>query len=222
MFIQTETTPNEHALKFKPGRRVLADGAPSVEITNFTDSKQSPLARSLFAIAGVRGVFFGHYFITVNKSEDSEWAVMKPEIYGVLMDFFTKHAATTSGDDDAPPPPIFFDSESKRKVVLDEDVDVDPEILLMIKELLDTRIRPAVQEDGGDIEYRGFKNGTVKLLLKGSCRGCGSSEVTLKNGIENMMKFYIPEVKTVEQVLDEADLVSKEAFDKLEKELGEK
>ena len=207
MFIQTEPTPNEHALKFKPGKTVLEPEQSPLEITSFEQSKVSPLARKLFTIQGVRGVFFGKDFISVNKDEDAQWAVLKPDIYATLMDFFSSGQKLT------------FD-ETQLKQVVEDDPDADPEILLMIRELLDTRIRPAVQEDGGDIEYRGFKDGIVKLMLKGSCRGCSSSSVTLKNGIENMMKHYIPEVKAVEQVLDEADMVAQKEFEKLENKLN--
>lgn len=208
MFIQTEATPNENALKFKPGVPVLESGQSTMEISSFDQSKCSPLARKLFSISGVQNVFFGNDFISVNKSEGIDWADLKPEVFAAIMDFFSTGQK------------VVFDTEKLEEVAVDEEGS-DPEIILMIKELLDSRIRPAVQEDGGDIEYRGFRDGVVKLMLKGSCRGCSSSTVTLKSGIENMMKHYIPEVESVEQVLDESEMLAQKEFEKLESKINQ-
>jgi len=188
MFIQTEATPNEDSLKFIPGQPVMGSG--SVEFTDTRSALTSPLANRLMRVEGVRSVFFGPDFVTVSKVSDSPWSLLKPEIYSTLMDFFTSKQP-------------LFRSEEERNQAGPQDtriLDTDSETVAMIKELLETRVRPAIMEDGGDIEYRGFDDGIVRVKLKGSCRGCDSSTVTLKSGIENMMKHYIPEVKGVEQV----------------------
>ncbi|CAO3680101.1 unnamed protein product [Rhizopus microsporus] len=207
MFIQTEQTPNDNSLKFIPGTPVLGNG--TAEFLDVRFSMKSPLAKQLFQIEGVAGVFFGPDFITISKESTAEWQLMKPDIYSAIMNHFT------SGQ------PIVFDEEDLAASDTTIHPD-DPEEVQMIKELLDTRIRPSIQEDGGDIEYCGFENGIVKLKLKGSCRGCDSAVVTLKNGIENMLMHYIPEVQGVEQVIDENESVALQEFDKLEKKLGEK
>lgn len=207
MFIQTEQTPNDDSLKFIPGTPVLGNG--TAEFLDVRSSMKSPLAKQLFQIEGVAGVFFGPDFITISKESTAEWQLMKPDIYSAIMNHFT------SGQ------PIVFDEEDLAASDTTIHPD-DPEEVQMIKELLDTRIRPSIQEDGGDIEYCGFENGIVKLKLKGSCRGCDSAVVTLKNGIENMLMHYIPEVQGVEQVIDENESVALQEFDKLEKKLGEK
>ncbi|KAI7905067.1 scaffold protein Nfu/NifU N terminal-domain-containing protein [Cokeromyces recurvatus] len=207
MFIQTEQTPNNDSLKFIPGVPVLGSG--SAEFLDVRSSMKSPLAKQLFQIDGISGVFFGPDFITISKEETAEWQLMKPDIYAAIMDHFA------SGQ------PIVYDSEdlaANDTTILPDD----PEEVQMIKELLDTRIRPSIQEDGGDIEYCGFENGIVKLKLKGSCRGCDSSIITLKNGIENMLMHYIPEVQGVEQIIDENEAIALQEFDKLERKLGEK
>ena len=189
MFIQTETTPNESSLKFIPGVTVMADG--SAEFLDTRSALASPLAIRLMGVEGVSGVFFGPDFVTVSKDTENPWAVIKPEVYSILMEHFT------SGQ------PLFR-SEKDRENAGPQDtriLDTDSETVAMIKELLETRVRPAIMEDGGDIEYRGFdEDGIVRVKLKGSCRGCDSSTVTLKNGIERMLMHYIPEVKGVEQV----------------------
>lgn len=172
MFIQTETTPNLDSLKFKPGVPVLKEGGTH-EFTTGRESLASPLAFKLFQIDGLKGVMFGGDFITITKDPDATWQLMKPDIYAAIMDFFS------SGEDIL-----------KEGVAMPKDTEVnedDDEVVAMIKELLDTRIRPTIQEDGGDIEYKGFEEGVVKLKLKGSCRTCDSSVITLKNGIENML-----------------------------------
>lgn len=167
----------------------MADG--SAEFLDTRSALASPLAIRLMGVEGVSGVFFGPDFVTVSKDTENPWAVIKPEVYSILMEHFT------SGQ------PLFR-SEKDRENAGPQDtriLDTDSETVAMIKELLETRVRPAIMEDGGDIEYRGFdEDGIVRVKLKGSCRGCDSSTVTLKNGIERMLMHYIPEVKGVEQV----------------------
>ncbi|CAO3620912.1 unnamed protein product [Cunninghamella blakesleeana] len=207
MFIQTEQTPNNDSLKFIPGTAVLGSG--SMEFLDIRSSMKSPLAKQLFQIEGVIGVFFGPDFVTINKDTQAEWSLIKPDIYASIMDHFSSGL------------PIVFDEND----LLASDTAIHPddsEEVQMIKELLDTRIRPAIQEDGGDIEYCGFDDGIVKLKLKGSCRGCSSSTVTLKNGIENMLMHYIPEVQGVEQVVDEHENIALQELDKLERRLDDK
>lgn len=209
MFIQTETTPNEDSLKFIPGVPVMEGG--SAEFLDTRSALKSPLAIRLMGIEGVTAVFYGPDFVTVSKDPETNWAVIKPEVYSILMEFFS------SGQ------PLFR-SEEDREAAGPQDtriLDTDSETVAMIKELLDTRVRPAIQEDGGDIEYRGFTDdGIVQVKLKGSCRGCDSSTVTLKSGIERMLMHYIPEVKGVEQILDQEEQIALEEFQKLEKKLG--
>ncbi|XP_043459492.1 NFU1 iron-sulfur cluster scaffold homolog, mitochondrial isoform X3 [Prionailurus bengalensis] len=149
---------------------------------------RSPLARQLFRIEGVKSVFFGPDFITVTKeSEELDWNLLKPDIYATIMDFFASGL------------PLVTEETSSGEAGSEED----DEVVAMIKELLDTRIRPTVQEDGGDVIYKGFEDGIVQLKLQGSCTSCPSSMITLKNGIQNMLQFYIPEVEGVEQVMDD-------------------
>ncbi|KAI8971112.1 HIRA-interacting protein 5 [Pilobolus umbonatus] len=207
MFIQTEQTPNDDSLKFIPGVPVL--GCGSAEFLDVRASMKSPLAKQLFLIDGISGVFFGPDFITISKDPLAEWSLMKPDIYSAIMDHFASGL------------PIVYDDTD----LASNDTAIHPddsEEVQMIKELLDTRIRPSIQEDGGDIEYCGFEEGIVKLKLKGSCRGCDSAVITLKNGIENMLMHYIPEVQGVEQVIDESESVALQEFDKLEKRLEDK
>jgi Fe-S cluster biogenesis protein NfuA len=189
MFIQTETTPNDDSLKFIPGVGVMTEG--TAEFVDTRSALVSPLAIRLMGIDGVTAVFYGPDFVTVSKINDVAWGVVKPEVYAVLMEHFSSGAA-------------LFRSEEDRANAGPQDtriLDTDSETVAMIKELLDTRVRPAIMEDGGDIEYRGFTDdGVVQVKLKGSCRGCSSSAVTLKSGIERMLMHYIPEVKAVEQV----------------------
>jgi Fe-S cluster biogenesis protein NfuA len=183
MFIQTEETPNPATLKFLPGRPVMANGTadfPSVETAG-----RSPLAERLFRIEGVTGVFLGADFVTVAKAEDKEWFLLKPAILGVIMEHFVAGR------------PILLEGAEEAE---QEDTGEDSEIVLQIKELLDTRVRPAVAQDGGDILFRGFENGVVYLMMQGACSGCPSSTATLKMGIENMLRHYIPEVVEVRAV----------------------
>ncbi|XP_061204200.1 NFU1 iron-sulfur cluster scaffold homolog, mitochondrial [Neopsephotus bourkii] len=195
MFIQTQDTPNPNSLKFIPGKEVLE--SRTMEFSNPAAAFCSPLARQLFKIEGVKSVFFGPDFITITKdSEDLDWNLLKPDIYATIMDFFASGL------------PVVTDEAPRADTGASED---DDEVVLMIKELLDTRIRPTVQEDGGDVIYKGFEDGIVQLKLQGSCTSCPSSIITLKNGIQNMLQFYIPEVEGVEQVVDDDDDVEKEA-----------
>lgn len=184
---------------------VLESG--TVNFTSAHSAYCSPLARNLFRIDGVTGVMFGPDFITVTKTDDEvDWPVLKPDIFASIMDFFASNV------------PILTEDQPASDTAIDAD---DDETVAMIKELLDTRIRPTVQEDGGDIIFKGFQEGIVKLKLQGACSSCPSSIVTLKNGIENMMQFYVPEVVAVEQVEDEVDEINKTEFSKLEAKLGE-
>ncbi|NBX52225.1 MAG: NifU family protein [Proteobacteria bacterium] len=191
MFIQTEETPNPATLKFIPdGNEVLSNS--TAEFKNQKQaSTQSPLAMQLFAIDGIEAVFFGHDFITITKSGNASWQYLTPEIQAIIMDFFISKK------------PIMFEvkaSEISKNAVNSDD----SEIVKQIKELIEIKVRPAVAMDGGDIIFHSFEDGIVYLVLKGSCSGCPSSTVTLKSGIENMLKHYIPEVEAVEQVSDDA------------------
>ncbi|KIJ60117.1 hypothetical protein HYDPIDRAFT_161379 [Hydnomerulius pinastri MD-312] len=211
MFIQTETTPNDDSLKFIPGVNVMGEG--TAEFLDTRSALASPLAIRLMGIEGVKAVFYGPDFVTVSKDTENPWAVIKPEIYSILMEHFSAGLP-------------LFRSEEDRDAAGPQDtkiLDTDSETVAMIKELLETRVRPAIMEDGGDIEYRGFNDeGHVQVKLKGSCRGCSSSTVTLKSGIERMLMHYIPEVKGVEQVLDEEETIALDEFAKLEQRLGKK
>ncbi|KAM9810971.1 NFU1 iron-sulfur cluster scaffold homolog, mitochondrial [Neosynchiropus ocellatus] len=190
MFVQTQDTPNPNSLKFLPGRPVMESGTMNFEGPR--DAFCSPLARQLFRIDGIKSVFFGPDFITITKSDEQmEWRVIKPDVFAAIMDFFTSGL-----------PVVNEDSVPSADTAPSED---DDEVVAMIKELLDTRIRPTVQEDGGDVLYRGFEDGVVKLKLQGSCTSCPSSIVTLKSGIQNMLQFYVPEVESVEQVKDDEE-----------------
>lgn len=181
MFIQTEATPNPLTLKFIPGVPVLESG--TAFFTNAEDAAISPLAVELFAVDGVTAIFLGSDFITVTKDEESDWNILKAPLLTGIMDFFIAKK------------PVML--SSKKEVVVSED---DSDLVKQIKELIETRVRPAVAQDGGDIIFHNFSDGIVQLELHGSCSGCPSSTVTLKNGIENMLKHYIPEVVAVEAV----------------------
>ncbi len=184
MFIQTQETPNPQTLKFIPdGKIVLEKGTEEFKSQKNAATK-SPLALQLFEIKGVESIFFGNDFITVTKNSTSDWQTMKAEILATIMDFYV------SGK------PIMFEQKPNS----DSDDSQDSEIVKQIKELIEIKVRPAVAMDGGDIIFHSFEEGIVRLVLKGSCSGCPSSTITLKNGIENMLKHYIPEVEAVEQV----------------------
>jgi Fe-S cluster biogenesis protein NfuA len=183
MFIQTVPTPNPATLKFLPGREIMSSGTadfPSAEAAG-----RSPLAERLFQIDGVTGVFLGSDFVTVTKGEDRNWQVLKPAVLGVIMEHFTAGR------------PILIETAVAADA---EQGEAESEIVSQIKELLDTRVRPAVAQDGGDIIFHGFQDGVVYLHMQGSCSGCPSSTATLKAGIENMLRHYLPEVVEVRAV----------------------
>jgi Fe-S cluster biogenesis protein NfuA len=182
MFIQTEETPNPATLKFLPGRAVAESG--SVDFASAEYAARSPLADRLFKVEGVERVFLGQDFVTITKSDQKDWSVMKPALLGVIMEHFV------SGQ-----PVLLADGASAANV--DEE---DDEIVAQIKDLLETRVRPAVAQDGGDIIFESFKDGVVYLHMQGSCSGCPSSTATLKMGIENMLRHYVPEVVEVRPV----------------------
>lgn len=187
MFIQTEDTPNPATIKFLPGQPVTG-GAP-VDITSVEEAqKLSPLAQKLFEISGVTGVFLGHDFVSVTKAEGKEWSVLKPRILAGIMDHYMAGLPVLNEGADA--------SETASGHA-DSDLD---EISLQIKEILDERVRPAVAMDGGDIVFDRFEGGIVYLQMRGACSGCPSSTATLKMGIENMLKHFIPEVVEVQPV----------------------
>jgi NFU1 iron-sulfur cluster scaffold homolog, mitochondrial len=195
------------SLMFLPGKTVLASG--SVDFPSARDGMRSPLARKLFSVDGVVSVFLSTDFVTVRKRDETDWAVLKPQVFAAIMDFYA------SGD------AVVLEGEQLAR----DDTAIkesDSELVAMIKELLETRIRPAVAEDGGDIVYKGFdeKSGVVTVKLMGSCSGCPSSSITLKSGIENMLKHYVPEVTAVEEALDELDAVSSQELAKMESKLS--
>ena len=185
MFVQTETTPNPASLKFLPGRVVMEKG--TIDFRNVDETKNSLLAQNLFKIEGVEGVFFGSDFISITKSEGFDWQILKPSILGAIADHYESGA------------PVMNEIESSED---DETSVKDSEIVVQIKELLDTRVRPAVAMDGGDITFGDYKDGIVFLHMKGACSGCPSSTATLKAGIESMLKHYLPEVQGVQQVME--------------------
>jgi Fe-S cluster biogenesis protein NfuA len=184
MFIETEGTPNPATLKFLPGRDVM--GAGTADFASAETAARSPLATSIFALPGVARVFLGGDFITVTKAEDPSWQALKPQVLGVIMEHFIAGLPVVEGDDEA---------------ALEDVSPEDAEVVAQIKELLDTRVRPAVASDGGDIVFRGYRDGVVSLHMQGACSGCPSSSATLKHGIENMLRHYVPEVQRVEQVV---------------------
>jgi Fe-S cluster biogenesis protein NfuA len=184
MFIQTEATPNPATLKFLPGREVLGDRV--ADFRSPEEAVHSPLAQRLFAIDGVKGVFLGSDFISVTK-DDRDWPHLKPSILGAVMEHFVTGAPVIDegAADFAPASAEFFDEK-------------DAETVATIKELIETRIRPAVAGDGGDITFKGFRDGVVYLNMRGSCSGCPSSTATLKHGIENLLRHFLPDVREVE------------------------
>lgn len=178
MFIQTEQTPNPATLKFLPGRDVMQTG--TADFTSPDSAARSPLAQRLFGVSGVTGVFLGSDFVTVTKAGDHDWQLLKPAILGAIMEHFTANE------------PVI--REAAEAAAQEGE---DSEIVAQIKELIETRVRPAVAQDGGDIVFDSFEDGVVYLHMQGSCSGCPSSTATLKSGIENMLKHYIPEVLEV-------------------------
>ncbi len=184
MYIQTEETPNPNAIKFLPGTDVSTTGPVFFNSVDEAVSRSS-LAVKIFQISGVSAVFYGKEYITITKSEDSDWKLVKPEILMIIMDHIVAGL------------PIFDEMQNAYK---DIDTSGLSEIEKQIIEIIETRVRPSVAMDGGDIVYQGFENGTVYLQLRGACSGCPSSTITLKNGIESMLQHYVPEVKSVEAV----------------------
>ena len=188
MFIETETTPNPQALKFLPGEIVMAAGTR--EFASPEAAAASPLAEALFDLGTVTGVFFGRDFISVTAAPGIGWSELKPQVVAMLLDHFVSQAPLFAGPD----------ASGIAVPADDEDVGDDPEhadIVAQIRELLETRIRPAVANDGGDVLYRGFRDGVVYLTMQGACSGCPSSTATLKHGIEGLLKHYVPEVTEV-------------------------
>lgn len=181
MFIQTEETPNPATLKFLPGRVLMAEG--TADFKSQEEAAKSPLAKKLFEIDGVKGIFFGADFITVSKQDAWDWPVLKPSILGTIMEHFITHQ------------PLFYEKDT-----LYSSQEEDDPIVIQIKEILDTRVRPAVAMDGGDIVFDHFAEGTVYVRMQGSCSGCPSSSSTLKSGIENMLRHYVPEVLEVRAI----------------------
>ena len=182
MFIQTEATPNPATLKFLPGRTVLETG--TLDLRDSGQAAQSPLAERLFGISGVSGVFFGSDFITVTKN-NGEWQQLKPMILGAIMEHFMSGAPLLNAGSAAPSEgEEFFDA-------------ADADTVATIKDLIETRVRPAVANDGGDITFKGFKDGVVYLNMKGACSGCPSSTATLRHGIQNLLKHFVPDVTEV-------------------------
>jgi Fe-S cluster biogenesis protein NfuA len=189
MLIQTETTPNPATLKFLPGQRVMEGGTR--DFASPEEAEASPLAEALFSLGDVEGVFFGRDFVSVRAAPGVDWRDLKPEVLSVLLDHFSSGA------------PLFRPASAAGIAIVPEEIGDDPEdaeVVAQIRELIETRVRPAVAQDGGDIVYRGYRDGTVFLALHGACSGCPSSTMTLKNGIEGLLKHYVPEVEAVEAV----------------------
>lgn len=187
MFIQTEATPNPATLKFVPGIEVMPMGR-SLHLTEAEQAAVSPLATRLFEVDGVAAVYLAEDFIAVTQNGAEDWAALRPTVLAAIMDHFTSGLPVVEGDDDGA-------AESN-----EEFDEADADIVGQIKELLETRVRPAVAQDGGDIVFQGFKEGTVYLHMQGACAGCPSSTMTLKMGIENLLRHYVPEVNAVEAV----------------------
>ncbi|MGE0417550.1 MAG: NifU family protein [Acetobacteraceae bacterium] len=185
MFIETEGTPNPATLKFLPGQDIM--GLTTADFASARSAERSPLASALFALPGVARVFLGGDFVTVTKTDEIAWQELKPQVLGVIMEHLVAGRAVIDSD---------YDDD-----LFEEDVDpADQEVVDQIKELLETRVRPAVAGDGGDIVFRGYRDGIVRLHMQGACSGCPSSRATLKHGIENMLRHFVPEVVAVEQV----------------------
>ncbi|WP_294236442.1 NifU family protein [uncultured Sphingomonas sp.] len=189
MLIETEPTPNPATLKFLPGRKVMDSGTR--DFASPEEAAASPLAEAIFNLGDVTGVFFGRDFVSVTIAPGAEWADVKPDVLGILLDHFSAQM------------PLFRQGSADFSVPSEENFTDDPEdadIVAQIRELIDTRVRPAVANDGGDIVYRGFDKGKVYLKMQGACAGCPSSTATLKNGIEQLLRHYVPEVTEVRAV----------------------
>lgn len=196
MFIQTEETPNPNSLKFIPGVEVSSE--KTVNFTSKKDCKESLLAKSLMDIKYVKSLLFGKDFITVTKQKNKEWNIVKPEILLTIMEHFSANL------------PVFNSAPNSTNTDNNEDCKIDPdddEATKHIKEIIEHYVRPAVAQDGGDIVFHEFKEGVVRLELRGACSDCPSANVTLKDGIENMLKHYVPEVKSVEAINDDTDMI---------------
>lgn len=187
MFIQTEATPNPATLKFLPGRPVMRLG--TLDIREADGAKKSPLAEALFALEGVSGVFFGSDFISVTRQQ-GDWQDIKPAVLGAIMEHYLSGAPLLTDEADLQPQ---NDGEEFY-------AEADAHTVETIKQLIESHVRPAVAKDGGDIKFRGFREGTVYLAMKGSCSGCPSSSATLRHGVQNLLKHYVPEVVSVEQI----------------------
>lgn len=185
MFIQTESTPNPATMKFLPGQDVMGSG--TADFTDAEAAKASPLAERLFGLGDIEGVFFGSDFVTVTKVDAVDWAHIRPSVLGAIMDHFTSGA------------PIMADGAQSTSGHAAGDGD-DSELVTQIKDILDTRVRPAVAQDGGDIVFHGFEEGIVYLNMVGACAGCPASTATLKHGVENLLKHFVPEVQEVRAV----------------------
>jgi Fe-S cluster biogenesis protein NfuA len=186
MFIETEGTPNPATLKFLPGRDVMGEGG-TADFTAMAEAEgRSPLAARIFAVGEVARVFLGNDFVTVTKTEEADWQPLKPRVLGAIMEHYLAGLPVMEGEEEA--------------AGAEDFAPEDEEIVAQIKELLDTRVRPAVAGDGGDIVFRGFREGVVRLHMQGACSGCPSSRATLKHGVETMLRHYVPEVVRVEQV----------------------
>ncbi len=186
MFIQTEFTPNPATMRFLPGQTIMAEGTANFTSAQAADQK-SPLAKRLFAIEGVIGVFLGGEFITVTRASSEDWDVLQPLVIAAIMEHLQNEEPIVT---------------AARRSESSDDAQ-DDEVISKIKELLDTRVRPAVAMDGGDIVFHGFEDGVVYLHMQGACSGCPSASITLKSGVENLLKHYVPEVKEVEEVIEE-------------------
>ena len=186
MLIETEATPNPATLKFLPGQAVMTAGTRDFAAPE--EAEVSPLAGALFSLGDVEGVFYGRDFVSVTAAPGSDWVSLKPEVLGILLDHFASGAPLFRGSSAA---------EIAIDPVITTDDPKDADIIAQIKELIETRVRPAVANDGGDIVYRGFDRGTVYLAMHGACAGCPSSTATLKQGIETLLKHYVPEVTEV-------------------------
>lgn len=189
MFIQTKDSPNPNSLMFYPGKEIISNGT-TYDFATFKSAQISPLASSVFAVDGVKRVFLGEDFLSVTIKDDGDWLVIKPHVFAAIMDFYSSDKAVITGE---------VASENEDTQIL----DTDDEAVALIKEIIETRVRPHVQGDGGDIKYIKFEKGVVYLQLQGSCAGCPSSSVTLKHGIENMMMHYVEEVQAVEEWIEE-------------------
>ncbi len=190
MFIQTEATPNPATLKFLPGRTIIASG--TIDFRSIDEAQgKSPLAERLFDVQGVEGVFFGHDFVTITKAEGPDWQHVKPALLGAIMEHFMTDSPVMAEDKEA------GTATGSGQEFFDEG---DEDIVETIRDLLETRVRPAVAQDGGDITFRGYKKGVVYLEMRGACAGCPSSTATLQHGIQNLLKHFIPQVQAVEAV----------------------